>query len=307
MEAKVKQIGKPLTPSLHTALRRWRPYLWGLLFLLPEIIIFSVFQWKPIVMSIYYSMTNVDVIHGNSFVGFENYRRVFEDDAILIAVKNTLYYVFLGLVIGFWVPSVAALALSELRWFRGTARLIVYLPNIVPAVVLYGMWKWLYDPIGPVNQFLGWLSIEPVRWLTDKMWAMASIVFMSTWQHFGATTLIYLAAILGVPKDLYEAAEIDGARVWHRIIYITLPSIKMIFLLMFVMQFISTSQSYEAHLAMTDGGPNNATLTYMLHVVKNGFYKFDFGKASAMGVLMFVVLTSLSVALYRLQRKEDHA
>jgi len=284
-------------------LKHSRLYFWGLLFLIPEIVIFCVFLWKPIIMGIYYSLHDINFIRGNTFVGLQNYREIIQDEAFYTAIGNTLWFVFLGLVMGYWVPAVAATAISELRKFKATARLVVYLPNIVPAVALYGMWRWLYEPIGPVNDFLTIFQLPPVEWLTDKSVAMFSIVLMNTWHYFGSTALIYLAAVMNIPKDLYEAAEIDGAGIWQRIKYITLPSIRHIFLLMLIMQLIANSQSYEPQLAMTGGGPNEATTTYMLLVVDGAFKQFAFGKASAMGVLLFVTLTLLSILLYALQRK----
>ncbi|WP_240353143.1 carbohydrate ABC transporter permease [Cohnella algarum] len=226
-------------------------YFWGLVFLLPEIVIFCVFLWKPIVMGIYYSLHDINFVKGNTFVGLQNYIEMIRDDSFFTAIRNTLWFIFLGLAIGYWVPAVAAIAISELRRFKSTARLIVYLPNIVPAVALYGVWKWLFEPIGPLNNFLSVFGLDPVMWLTDKSMSMFSIVLMNTWHHFGATALIYLAAVMSIPKDLYEAAEIDGAGVFQRIRYITLPSIRMIFVLMLIMQLISNSQSYEPQLAMT--------------------------------------------------------
>lgn len=281
-----------------------RRYFWGIAFLIPEIVIFCIFLWKPIFMGMYYSLFEINFVKGNEFIGLQNYIDIFRDDTFLKAIGNTLWFILLGLLIGYWVPAVAAVAISELKWFKSTARLIVYLPNIVPAVALYGVWKWLYEPIGPLNTWLATFGLEPMQWLTDKSIAMFSIVLMNTWHHFGATALIYLAAVMSIPRDLYEAAEIDGAGVWQRIRHITFPSIRMIFVLMLIMQLISNSQSYEPQLAMTGGGPNEATTTYMLMVVDDAFKSFEFGKASAMGVILFVTLTALSIVLYSLQRKE---
>ncbi|MCL6458300.1 MAG: sugar ABC transporter permease [Gorillibacterium sp.] len=278
-----------------------------MIFLLPALIIFGLFLWTPIVKGIVYSFLNVDFINGNKFVGLTNYREVLAGSDMLTAVRNTLYYMFLGVLIGFWIPSVVAIAISELRRFQGAMRLIIYLPNIVPAVVLYGMWMWLYDPIGPFNQMLSWFGATSVPWLTDKSWAMLSIVLAETWQGFGATTLIYLAAVVGIPKDLYEAAEIDGAGVFQRIRHITIPGIRHIYVLMFIMQLIGVSQGFQSQMAMTGGGPNNATLTYMYQIINQAFSYYDYGKASAMGVLMFIVLTTLSIVLYYLQGRGKKA
>lgn len=282
-------------------IRAGREYFWGVAFVLPAIAVFCVFLWTPIAKGIGYSFMNVDFVNGDTFVGWKNYREVFSNGDTVIAAKNTLYYMFLGLVMGFWVPSLVSIAVSELRWFQAAMRLIVYLPNIVPAVVLYGMWQWLYDPLGPMNQILSWVGIDPVAWLTAKGAAMVSIVIVETWQGFGGATLIYLAGIVGIPKDLYEAAEIDGAGVLQRIRHITIPGIRHLYALLFVLQLIHASQGFMTHMALTGGGPNRATLTYMYQIINEAFTNLNYGKASAMGVLMFVVLVVLSLALYAIQ------
>jgi multiple sugar transport system permease protein len=135
---------------------------------------------------------------------------------------------------------------------------------------------------------------------------MISIVFMETWQSFGGAMLIYLAAVMSIPRDWYEAAEIDGAGVWARIRHITLPSIKNLVLLMFILQLIATSQGFQAQIAILDGGPNNVTLTYALRIVKYAFLNQDYGTASAMGVLMFIVLGGLAVMQFKLFTKGEN-
>lgn len=278
-----------------------REYFWGVAFLVPAIVTFVLFLWTPIIKGIVYSFMEVDFVKGNRFIGLDNYRQIFASSLVGTAVLNTLLYMLMCVVIGYAIPSFVAIAISELRRFQGVMRLFVYLPNIVPAVVLYGMWQYIYDPLGPANQILSWFHAHPVMWLTDKSVAMLSIVLVETWQGFGATALIYLAGVVGIPKDLYEAAEIDGAGVYRRIRHITIPGIRHLYVLMLIMQIISTSQSFQTHYAMTGGGPNNTTLTYMYMLTNEAFVRFNFGGASAMGVLMFSVLTLLSVLVFIIQ------
>lgn len=285
--------------------RNWRQHFWGYVFLIPAIVIFILFLWMPIIKGMVFSFYQVDFVKGNTFIGLENYRTVFNDPTVWIATKNTLYYIFLCIVMGFWVPIFFAVAISELRRFRGFVRVAAYLPHVVPFVVLYGLWRWLYDPIGPINAFMGMFGIESIAFLTDPTWSMISLVFMETWQQFGAALLIYLAAILSIPREWYEAAEIDGAGVWQRFRFITLPSMKKLILLLFILQLIATSQAYQSQLAMLDGGPNNATLTYALLIVKYAFNRMDYGAASALGVLMFIVLVGLAILHFIITRKED--
>ncbi|WP_261305581.1 carbohydrate ABC transporter permease [Paenibacillus andongensis] len=281
-------------------------YLWGTLFVLPEIVLFIIFLWVPIFKGIFYSFYNIDFVDGNHFIGLANYVSIFQDGLLLTSIKNTLYYMGLGVLLGFWVPPLIAIVVSELKWFQGAARIIGYLPSAVPAIVLYGMWQWFFDAVGPINSLLQTLGIPKVEFFSPKM-AMASIVLLETWQSFGAATLIYIAAVVGIPRDIYEAAEIDGASVWQRIRHITLPSIKTLMMLLLLLQLITTSQGFQAQLSMTDGGPNNATLTYLLWMNHTAFRDLDFGKASAMGSLMFFVLILLSVLYHLLQRRGEKA
>lgn len=273
------------------------------MFLLPAIIIFVTFLWLPIIKGIIYSFYHVDFVNGNDFVGLGNYRTIFKDPDVWIAIKNTIYYMFLCLVLGFWVPIAASIAISELKRFGGFVRVAAYLPYVVPGVVLYGLWRWMYDPVGPLNALLVQLGVNPISFISDSKWSMISLVFMETWQQFGSAMLIYLAGVLSIPRDWYEAAEIDGAGVWNRIRYITLPSIRNLVFLMFVLQIIGTSQAFQSQLAMLDGGPNKATLTYALLIVKYAFTSLDYGAASALGVLMFIVLGALGILQFKLNKE----
>ncbi|WP_261808097.1 carbohydrate ABC transporter permease [Paenibacillus sp. N3.4] len=207
-------------------------YFWGTLFIFPEVVLFILFLWMPIVKGIFYSFYNVDFVDGNHFIGFVNYLNIFHDELLWTTIKNTLIYMGLGICLGFWVPPFIAIAVSELKWFQGLARIVSYLPSAVPAIVLYGMWQWLFDAVGPINSFLQTIGIGKIEFFSPKM-ATLSIVLLETWQTFGSATLIYIAAIVGIPRDLYEAAEIDGASVWQRIRHITLPSIKTLMMLCF--------------------------------------------------------------------------
>ncbi|MBB6634773.1 carbohydrate ABC transporter permease [Cohnella thailandensis] len=293
-------------PAKSAKRRRFAPYRknWsGYMFLVPAAALFVLFLWVPIIKGVVYSFYDIDFVNGNTYVGFDNYKTVFNDSEVGVSVKNTLYYMALCLLIGFWVPILFAIAISEIRRFQGIFRVAAYLPNVIPVVVLYGLWRWIYDPVGPINAFLGKLGADQILFMTDTRWSMVSLVIMETWQQFGSGMLIYLAAVLSIPKDWYEAAEIDGAGIWARVRHITLPSIKGLIMLMLIMQLIATSQGYQSQLAMLDGGPLNATLTYGLKIVKYAFTRLDYGVASAMGVLMFLVLGGLAVVQFRMQNR----
>jgi multiple sugar transport system permease protein len=305
MEHAAVAPARPPETTRGSGASKFRKHASGYLFLLPAAVLFILFLWVPIVKGIVFSFENVDFVKGNSFVGLDNFRTVFDDPEVGVSVKNTLYYMGLCLVIGFWVPILFAVIISEIRRFQGFVRISAYLPNVIPLVVLYGLWRWIYDPVGPINAALQWLGLHQVLFMTDTKWSMASLVIMETWQQFGSAMLIYLAAVLSVPKDWYEAAEIDGAGIWARIRHITLPSIKNLIGLLLILQLIATSQGYQSQLAMLDGGPMNATMTYGLKIVKYAFTRQNYGVASAMGVLMFLVLSFLAVIQFRMNNRED--
>ncbi|WP_232057943.1 carbohydrate ABC transporter permease [Cohnella abietis] len=286
--------------------RKTRWYFWGLLFLLPEIIIFFIFLWMPIFKGIMYSFYNVDFVSGNSFVGWQNFKEVLSNPDYYTAIKNTLVYMGLAALIGFWVPIAMAIAVSELKWFQGSARIVGYLPSIIPAIVLYGMWQWFFDAVGPINSFFNYLGLPDFDFYS-KEHAVFSLIILETWQNFGSATLIYIAGLAAIPKDLYEASELDGAGVWARIRYITLPSIKNLILLLLVLQLIATSQAFQSQLLMFGGGPDNATLTYLLLTTREAFTFMNFGKASAMGVIMFAFLLVFSIITIKIRRGGDEA
>ncbi|WP_276354582.1 carbohydrate ABC transporter permease [Cohnella caldifontis] len=288
------------------AFRSLRRYSWGLLFLIPEIVIFLVFLWIPIVKGIGYSFYKVDFVSGNTFVGLRNFREVLANPDLPTAVKNTLVYMFWALVIGFWIPIAMAVSVSELKRFQGPARIVGYLPSIIPAIVLYGMWQWFYDPVGPINTFLNSVGLPEFDFYS-KGHAVFSLIIMETWQNFGSAALIYVAGLASIPKDLYEAAELDGAGVWARIRYVTLPGIKNLVLLLLVLQLIATSQAFQSQMLMFGGGPDNATLTYLLLMTREAFVYFDFGRASALATLMFLFLAAISILTLKLRRGDDPA
>ncbi|QAY67975.1 carbohydrate ABC transporter permease [Paenibacillus protaetiae] len=272
----------------------------GLLFILPAAVIFVLFLWLPILKGFFYSFYHIDFVKGNTFVGFDNYKTALDDPILGKAIRNTLYYMGLCLVIGFAVPIVFAVIISELRRFQGFVRVSAYLPNVIPVVVLYSVWRWIYDPVGPINATLSQTGHDQISFMTDSAWSMISLVFMETWQQFGSAMLIYLAALLSIPKDWYEAAQIDGAGVWRRVWHIMLPSIRGLIGLMLILQLIGTSQAYQSQLAMLDGGPNFTTTTYALLIVKYATTQLNMGVASALGVLMFLVLGVLAIIQYKL-------
>ena len=268
------------------------------------LVVFAVFSWYPIVRGVLLSFQQVNFVGAPSWVGLDNFRRLFADPLFARAWLNTLQFTGYALVIGFAVPFAVAIVLNELRHARTYFRLLVYLPVMLPPIVAALLWKWFYDP-GPglFNSVLGALHLPQPQWLDSTSTAMVSLVLVSTWANMGSATLVYLAALQTIPGDLYEAAELDGAGLWQRLRHVTIPQTRFVLAVMLLLQVVATMQVFTEPYVMTGGGPQDATVTVLLLIYRYAFVYNDFGTASAMSVLLFVVLGLFSAAYLRLNSR----
>jgi multiple sugar transport system permease protein len=273
-------------------------------FLAPMLVVFGYFSWLPIVQSAVLSVQQTNLVDSAQWVGGQNFRNLFDDPLLWTALRNTGLFVCLALVFGFPAPLFLAVVMSTLRRFGGLFRVLVYLPVAVPPVVAVLLWKWFYDPDhGLFNQMLGLFGLGPYPWLQSTRWAMPSLVLEATWAALGGTVLIYLAALASVPRELYEAAETDGASIWRRVWHITLPQLRGVLLLMLLLQVIGTFQVFTEPFVLTDGGPEDATVTVLLLIYRYAFIYGDYGLAAALSVLLALVLGLLSAIYLRATRR----
>lgn len=288
--------------------RRWRTRggLSTLLLALPVILIFFYFSWLPIVRGVVMSFQRNNYVAAPDWVGIDNFTYVLHDPLLGTAILNTLYFALLAILFGFPLPLLMAVIFSTVtmrrRWLYS---LLAYLPVIVPPVVAILLWKVFYDPssAGMFNSLLGMVGIPPQPWLNAVSSAMPSIVLEATWAGAGTSILIYLAAIASVRPELYEAAELDGAGIGSRIWHITIPSIRGIVMIMLLLQIIGAAQIFTEPFLFTGGGPQNATTTILLLLYKYAFLDGDYGAATALSVMLAVVLGLLSVGYFRLTRR----
>ncbi len=286
----------PVKPVGYVVRKNFSRYGMGLAFLVPAFIFYAIFQWAPIIYNFFLAFQNYIPGLPAKWVGWANFRRVLGDSLLPIAIKNTLAFTGWALLIGFVVPIITAITITELRKGRSFFRLAVYMPNIIPAIALYVMWLYLFNPaVGLLNQILNFFHIPSSEWLLSPKTALVSLVMMSTWANFGSTAVLYMASLSSISEELYEAAEIDGAGVWKRIRHITLPALKPTILILLLMQLIFTIQVLQEPMVMTGGGPNNATMTVMYMVYNYAFVYAEFGKAGALGILLFIFLMVLSL------------
>lgn len=311
-EAAPSEPGDPAVPPPAARPERRRSFgtwirgggLSTLVFVIPMLVVFGFFSWSPIVQSVVMSLQKTNLIEA-TWVGFDNYVRVFNDPLLGTAVLNTLYFALLALVFGFPLPIFMAVLMSEVKRGKGLYSALAYLPVVVPPVVAVLLWKVFYDasPTGVFNTVLGWVGIPPQPWLQSPASAMPSLVIEATWAAAGGSIIIYLAALLSVPPELYDAAEVDGASIWKKIWHVTLPQLRGILFIMLILQIIGTAQVFLEPFLFTGGGPNNSTITILLHIYKKAFQNSlggDYGEATALSVLLAVFLGLLSWAYFKL-------
>jgi multiple sugar transport system permease protein len=281
-------------------------------FLLPLLVVFGLFAWFPILRAVVMSVQETNLVSTPTFVGIDNFARVLADPQFGTAVANTAWFALLALIFGFPVPIILAVLMSEVRRYRGLYSALAYLPVVIPPVVSVLLWRFFYDASahGVFNTILGWVGIGPLPWLQDSGSAMPAIVIEATWAAAGATVIIYLAALLGVAPELYDAAEVDGASIWQKIRYITLPSIRTILFVTLILQLIATAQLFTEPLLFTGGGPANATLTVLLLIYRYAFQNSlggDYGMAAALSIMLAAFLAVFTAGYYWLTRSWSDA
>ncbi|MEV7631946.1 sugar ABC transporter permease [Microbacterium sp. NPDC089318] len=275
-----------------------------LLFALPTIAVFAAFAWWPLLRALVMSLQRTNFIVTN-WVGFDNFARVLTDPLLGQAVLNSIYFTVLAALLGFPIPLFAAVFIAEMRRTRNLATVLVFIPVILPPVVTILLWREFYDPgpTGLFNSILGAVGLGPVPWLQDGLTAMPSLVLMATWAAFGQGTIIFLAALMSIQTELYEAAEIDGASLVRRFWHITLPQLRTVILVLLLLQIIGTLQVFTEPFLLTNGGPENKTITVLLLIYNYAFVYGDFGAATALSLMLAIALALVSAVYLALTRK----
>jgi multiple sugar transport system permease protein len=295
---------RPARPGKRS--RKIKDNLLAYAFMAAGLACFALFSWYPLVRGVILSFQQVNFVTDPYWVGLDNFRALFDDPLFWTAWKNTLVFTGLALIFGYAVPLGIAILLNELRHFQGFFRVAVYLPVMLPPIVVVLLWKYFYDPgNGLFNTLLRGAHLPESQWTQSASTAMISLVLVSTWANLGGATLMYLAALQGIPGELYEAAELDGASVWQRLRYVTLPQLRFIMLVLLLLQIIATMQVFIEPYQLT-GTTNPDTITVMVLIYRYAFtVNHDFGLAAAMSVLLFVVLAAFSAVYLRLTRGSE--
>lgn len=269
------------------------------LLILPWLLGFLIFIAYPTIRSLYLSFTRYEIGHTPTFIGLNNFVQLAGDADFWQSLKVTTIYV-LGSVPGSTVISIG-IAMLLARNIRGVSiwRTIYFLPSVVGPIAVAVLWFFVFNPqYGLINTLLGYIGIEGPGWLTSEQWALPSMIFMSWWT-VGGQVIIYLAGLKNIPKELYEVAEIDGAGAWRKFRNITIPMLSSTIFFNVVLGFIGAFQIFEGPLVLTKGGPNKATLTYMLNLYNQAFQFGSLGYASALAWILFIIIMALTAVIIR--------
>ncbi|MCS7222863.1 MAG: sugar ABC transporter permease [Anaerolineae bacterium] len=286
--------------------RRWRELALGIAFISPAIIGFLAFTIYPVLMALYYSFTDYNILQPPLWIGLDNYRDLItRDKTFKIAIWNTLYMVVIGLPIHLVFDFLMAMLLNVKIRGRSLYRTIFYMPSITPIVATAILWLWIYNPqYGLANSVLQALGLPTIGWIADPFWSKPSLIFMGMW-YGGNTILIYLAGLREVPAELLEAAELDGANAVRRTWHVTLPMVSPVIFYTLIINMIGYFQYFTEAWVMTAqrsgaaGGPLNSMMFYTMYLYQNAFQFFKMGYASAMAWILFLIVLVATVVLFR--------
>ncbi|MGX8176899.1 carbohydrate ABC transporter permease [Exiguobacterium artemiae] len=284
------------------------PYL----LIAPTVLLLLLFSITPLFVAFVMSFTNMDLAGIANFanvdwIGMTNYLEIFKDEVFLKALSNTVVYVVIG------VPLVIALSLSiaiAINFGRGKVfewfRVVFYMPSITNVVAVAVVWGFLFNPqYGLFNFILNTIGLPDVPWLQDPFIAKLSLILLALWRAVGINMIIFLAALQGIPRTYYEAAALDGANTFQQMFKITIPLLRYAIFFVTVTTLIGWIQFFEEPFIMTEGGPLNSTTSLALFIYQNGFQLSNFGYAAAGSVVLFVLIITVTLIQFRVQKNEN--
>lgn len=280
--------------------------LTALSFIAPNFIGFFLFTLVPVVFSLILAFMEWDSFRSPEFVGMKNFSKMLGDDTFWISLKNTFFYTIgvvpLTLVCSLGLAILLNKKVRGMKFFR-TAFFFPYVTSLVAIAVV---WNMLFHPtMGPINQFLKFFIENPPGWTSSSDWALTAIIIVSVWRGMGYYMILYLAGLQSVPKELYEAASIDGANKWQQFRNVTLPSLRPTTFFVSIMLVINCFKIFDLVQVMTAGGPGRATNVLVYQIYNEAFVKFNFGYASAIAMVLFVIVLGITVIQFKWNQRQE--
>ena len=277
-----------------------RQTFWGWILISPLCLGLTLWVAFPMGLSFFTSLTKWDMLSKAQFIGFKNYVSIFTEDELFIkSIRNTLYFTFLSVPLQMTIALGGALLLNSQVKGKRVFRTIFYLPSLSPLVVSSVMWLWLFnDQYGLINYFLHALGIDRVQWIDSRAMVIPSLTMMNVW-NIGNVIIIFLAGLQGIPNDLLEAVDIDGGTYWHKFRYVIIPLLSPIILYNMIINMIKCLQLFVEPYIMTNGGPVNSSLSFVLHIYNNAFKYGKMGTANAMAWVLFILTMGISLLIFK--------
>ncbi|UJF33783.1 carbohydrate ABC transporter permease [Paenibacillus hexagrammi] len=264
----------------------WTPYL----FVLPNLLIFSVFIVIPTIIGFVYSFHQYDGLNPMEFVGFDNYKEIFKDSEFWGALGKTARYAVIAVPSIYCVSLAVAMMLIQPLRAKGLFRSIFYWPTMISYIIVGLTWKWIFGDFGIMNYVLSLFGSEPIQFMSNPFFANLSVIIATVWSRLGFYMVIFMAGLQAIPIDYYEAARLDGASKIRVFRSITLPLLKPTTVLVVMLALIDAFKAYPLLFALTGGGPGKETTFIVQYIYETGFAKQELGMASAMSVVLFVLI-----------------
>lgn len=294
----------PAEPAASSPRRRWTALLSPWMFLAPALLVFLYFKFIPMARGLQMSFYKVSFGDADEWVGLDNFVRVFTEEALRGAAGRTLLYVLVTVSLSAAIALLLAQALQGQARHLRILRTAIFLPAVTSAAVVAEIWRILYapTPAGVVNTVLGWAGVMPQGFFSDPDQALAALMGMHVWKHVPYDTVIFVAGLAGVNRELYDAAAVDGANAWQRFVHVTLPGLAPAITVVVTLGCIRGFRVFTEVYATTGGGPAGSTEVVMTHIYKQGFHELDFGYAAAASTVLFA-FTALATAAFLAWRR----
>lgn len=289
--------------------RFWRAeWFLFLLFVAPNVILFAVFTYWPMIQNAYLSTVRWDMVSPRKVgVGLGNYEYLLTNSGFHTVFINTIVFTVASVGLSLILGLAAALLLNQPLKGRTGARALLFAPTLLSGAAISLVWVYMFDPrYGLIAQLLGWVNLGSPNWLLDPNWAMPAVIIVYIWKNLGFTAVIYLAGLQAIPKDLYEAAKIDGAGPIWRFRSVTLPMLSPISFFLVVTSILNTFQAFDIIRVMTQGGPVNATNTLIYYIYEQGFVAFVVGRAAAAAMVLFALMFAVTWLQLRYTEQRVH-
>ncbi|MCP1312479.1 carbohydrate ABC transporter permease [Paenibacillus tyrfis] len=282
---------------------KWKRIVAPYLFVLPNFAIFTTFIVIPAIVGFVYSFHKYDGLNEMEFLGLQNYMDIFANDEFWETFGRTAVYVAIAVPLLYAASlGIAMLLIREVR-AKGFFRAVFYWPTMIAFIIVGLTWKWIFgDSFGILNYVLELAGAHPVKWLTDPFYANLSVIVATVWSRTGFYMVIFIAGLQAIPADMYEAARLDGASRWRTFLSITLPLLKPTSVLVLMLSVIETVKMFPLMYSLTGGGPGKETTFIVQYIYETGFSKQELGLASAMSVILFVIIAAFTALQFRLTK-----